>query len=497
MLVLAVTLAALSAFIVNTATVAIFIPIAIGLAEARKISPSRVLMPLSFASQFGGVCTLIGTSTNILMNDIAIKAGLHGFGLFEFAPLGLAMAAVGIVYLMIVPRFALPKRRGGDARVDKYRLADFLAELRVTADSPLIGKTWSEGEAGDGNGLQLIKIVRDDKETWRASATKIREDDLLLVHGDAAALMKLAERFKLKTRGDEKVSDGALKSDEVKLIEALIPPGSRFGGRSLRASNFRRRFNCVVLAVQRRGKVLRERLDALSLADGDTLLLQGDAEGMARLLRSNDIVVIGEHSEHKLRSDRAAIALAIIAAVVGLTAFNVVPILVAALLGALAMVLGRCLTMDEAYQAVDWKVVFLLGGMLPLGLALETSGASQWLAGTLLGPVGDAGPIAVLAALYIVTAMLTEVMSNNAAAVLLAPIALSLAGPMGIDPRPLLVAITFAASTSFATPIGYQTNTLVYGPGGYRFTDYTRVGLPLNFIFWAIAVLLIPQLWPF
>jgi di/tricarboxylate transporter len=207
--------------------------------------------------------------------------------------------------------------------------------------------------------------------------------------------------------------------------------------------------------------------------------------------------VVDELTEHHLRRDRALIALAIIALVVGLTVFNVVSILVAAMLGAVAMVLGRCITIDEAYQAVDWKVVFLLGGMLPLGRALETSGASAWLAANLLGPLADAGPLVILAALYIVTAMLTEVMSNNAAAVLLAPIAISISAGMGISPRPLLIAITFAASTSFATPVGYQTNTLVYAPGGYRFTDFTKVGLPLNLVFWLLAVLLIPLVWPF
>jgi di/tricarboxylate transporter len=496
-LVLCAFLAVLSAFIVNTATVAIFIPIAVALAKARKISPSRVLMPLSFASQFGGVCTLIGTSTNILINSIAIAAGLGAFGLFEFAPLGLVMVVIGIVYLLIVSRWLLPRRKGAADRVDEYRLADYLAELVVGEKSSLIGKTWNDSEAAEDKAIQLIRVVRGDEATWRARETKIRSGDVLLVHGHADRLLHLKDTTDLKTRADVRVNDKKLSSDEVKLFEALVPLRSRLVGRTLETSDFVRRFRCVVLAVQRRGRVLRSRLSAIRLEDGDTLLLQGDAIAMARTMRSRDLIVIDEHTEFHLRSDRALIALAMIALVVGLTAFGIVPILVAAILGAVGMILGRCLTIEEAYRAIDWKVIFLLGGMLPLGRAMEASGAAAWLTGTVLSPLPDAGPLVVLAVLYGMTAILTEVMSNNAAAVLLAPIALSLAGALGVSPRPLLVAITFAASTSFATPFGYQTNTLVYAPGGYRFTDYTKVGVPLNLVFWVTAVLLIPKIWPF
>ena len=495
--VLCIAAAILSAFIVNTAVVTVFIPVAIALSHSRKISPSRVLMPLSFASQFGGVCTLIGTSTNILMHSIAITAGLQGFQLFEFTPLGLVMAAAGIIYLLVAPRWLLPKRKGAVQQVDKYRLADYLAELNVDKESPLIGSTWSESKAGKEKGLQLIKILRGEKATWRASATTIREGDVLLVHGHADNLMSFKDAFKLRTQADMRVSDRNLSSDKVRLMEALIPPRSRLDGRTLEESDFLRRYGCVALAIQRRGKVLRERLASIRLEGGDTLLLQGDEKAISRLMHSSDLVVIDELTELHLRKNRAFIAISIVVLVVALAALNIVPILVAAILGALGMVLGRCLTIDEAYQAIDWKVIFLLGGILPLGLALETSGASGWFANTILDPLGGAGPLMVLAVLYITTAILTEMMSNNAAAVLLAPIAIALSVSMGVSPRPLLIAITFAASTSFATPVGYQTNTLIYGPGGYRFTDFTRVGGPLNVLFWLLAVLLIPIIWPF
>ncbi len=496
-LILCLTIAALSAFVVNTATVAIFIPVAIALAKARKISPSRVLIPLSFASQFGGVCTLIGTSTNILVNSIAISNGLPGFHLFEFAPLGLVMSGVGIVYLLSVTNWLLPKRKGEYQQIDKYRLVDYLAEFRVKKMSPLVNSAWEKDRPKDLADIDLIKIIRGKKATWRASATTIKVGDILLVHGNADKLMKMKDNYKLETKGDEAMHDQKLSSDEVKLIEALIPPRSNIVGRTLRSSDFKRRFRCVVLAVQRRGKILRDRLVDIHFDGGDTLLLQCDKEEVNRIMRSGDLIVTNELTELHLRKNRAALALGFVGLVVALAALNVVPILIAALIGAVGMVLGRCLTLEEAYQAIDWKVIFLLGGILPLGLALQQTGTAAWLANSVLEPLVAMGPLVVLAALYIFTAVLTETMSNNAAAILLAPIALSLAVALGVNPRPFLIAITFAASTSFATPIGYQTNTMIYAPGGYRFSDYTKVGAPLNILFWITAILLVPVLWPF
>ncbi|MFQ5905392.1 MAG: SLC13 family permease [bacterium] len=496
-LILCVTIAALSAFILNTAAVAIFIPIGIALARSRKVSESRVLMPLSFASQFGGVCTLIGTSTNILVNSIAIANGVSGFGLFEFARLGLVMTGVGILYLVAVAKWLLPKRKGTCERVDRYKLADYLAELRVKEESPLIGKRWEKIKASDIRDIDLIKVIREGKATWRASATKITYGDVLLVHGSADRLIKMKDNYGLETRADVSINDEKLSSYEVNLIEALIPPRSKLVGRTLRTSDFRRRFGCVALAVQRRGRVLRDRLDDIHLDGGDSLLLQCDKEEIDRIMKSRDLIVTNELTELHLRKDRAAVALGLVVLVVALAAFKVVPILVAALIGAVGMVLGRCLTIEEAYESIDWKVIFLLGGILPLGLALQQSGTAAWLANTIMGPVVHLGPLVVLAALYLICAVLTEAMSNNAAVVLLAPIALSLATMLDVSARPFLIAITFAASTSFATPIGYQTNTMIYAPGGYRFLDFTRVGGPLNLLFWITAVLLVPLFWPF
>jgi len=495
--VLCLLAAILSAFMVNTATVAILIPVTVILAKARKVSPSRVLIPLSFASQFGGVCTLIGTSTNVLVNSMAVAGGLQPFSLFEFAPMGLVLAVIGVIYLTFTARILIPKREGTDEQVDKYRLADYLSEMRVTAGSPLIDKRWRELDGRNLNDINLIKIIRGGKATWRASATKIREDDFLLLHGNADELIKMKDNYRLETKADAVVQDKELESNKIELIEALVPPRSRLIGRTLRGAEYIERYGCVVLAMQRRGKVLRDRLADISFDDGDTLLLQCDKDSVRRIIQSTDLIVTNELTQLHLRKDRAFMALGIFISMVLLVAFDVLPLLVAALSGAVAMVLGRCITIEEAYKAIDWKVIFLLGGIIPLGLALEQTGTAAWLAGTTMKSLIEMGPLAVLTCLYLITALLTAIMSNNASAILLVPIAFSVAEMMGVSVRPFLMAITFAASTSFATPIGYQTNTMIYAPGGYRFSDYARIGLPLNIIFWVVTVLLAPVLWPF
>ncbi len=495
-LVLCLTIALLSAFIVNTATVAIFIPVAISLAKSRHTPPSRVLIPLSYASQFGGVCTLIGTSTNILVNAIAVSNGLDSFNLFEFAPLGLIMSAVGILFLVLVAGWLLPKRKGEYQQLDKYRLVDYLTELSVKKKSPLIGKTWTESKSNDLKKIDLFKLIRKGKATWHPRETKIREGDILLLHGNMKRLMEMKGKYRL-TPTDTKIDDKKLSSDDVQLIETLVPPHSVIVGRTLQSSNFYRRFGCRVLAVQRRSRTIRERISEIRFDAGDTMLLQVDSKNVQTILSSNDLIVTSELTDLHLRKNRALTAVGIMVGVVALTALNVFPILISALIGSVCMVLSRCISLEEAYKAINWKVIFLLGGILPLGMALQESGTAELLANSILQPLIKLGPVAILASLYIFTAVLTETMSNNAAAILLAPIALSIAGLLNVSPRPFLIAITFAASTSFATPIGYQTNTMIYAPGGYRFYDYAKIGVPLNLIFWIIAVLLIPVFWPF
>jgi di/tricarboxylate transporter len=407
------------------------------------------------------------------------------------------MVVVGTVYLVFATPRLLPKREGEVQHVDKYRLVDYLAELRIKGGSPLIGDSWRQSGASGDSEVDLIRLIRKDKVIWSPGKMALEEDDILMLHGNVKKLIGLEGKYGLELKADVTVGDDKLSSDEVKLFEALVPPRSNLVGRTLKRADFARRYGSVALALQRRGKVVRERLADIRLDGGDTLLLQGDRDDIARLMKSSDLIVTNELTELYFRRDRAIVALLTLVGVVALAAFNVMPIAAAALLGVVGMLLGRCIDIEEAYKAIDWKVIFLLGGILPLGLAMEQSGAALWLTNTVLSPFVGLGPLAVLAILYLVTAVLTETMSNNAAAVILAPIALSLAASMNANPQPFLVAITFAASTSFATPVGYQTNTMIYAPGGYRFIDYVRLGGPLNVIFWVVSLVLIPVLWPF
>jgi len=495
-LVLCVITAALSAFMVNTATVAILIPVVITLTAKRKISSSRVLIPLSFASQFGGVCTIIGTSTNMLVNGIGISKGMDSFRFFEFLPLGLVLVVVGTGYLLITSRWLLPKRKGEVDQVDKYLLADYQAELQVLGNSTLIGGTWEESKITPETKIELSNLMREGKAVARPKRTKIRPGDLLIVNGNIDEIIEIENKYDLEMFKNIR-SVYEEQSHEVRLVEALIPPNSNLIGQTIQGSNFFRSYGHPVLAIQRRGKSFKERLADIKLESGDTLLVHGQKDDIARLKNSPNIIVTNELTELSVRREKTTAALLVIIAVVVLAVTNVVPIMVAAMLGAAGMVLTRCITVEEAYNAIDWKIIFLLGGIIPLGLAIEQNGIVPLLADSVLRPLIAYGPVAVLAVIYIVVAVLTEAMSNNAAAAIMAPIAFSLAALMGVNPRPFLVAIAFAASTSFATPIGYQTNTMVYSAGGYRFTDFTRIGVPLNLIFWGLATLLIPLIWNF
>jgi len=454
-------------------------------------------MPLSFASQFGGVCTLIGTSTNLIVNAIGIERGLEPFGFFEFAPLGLALTGAGMIYLATVGRFLLPVRKAEEEEVDRFRLADYLAQAEVQEKSELVGKTWEKSKAEAETKVELTNLLRDEKAVSRPTRTVIRAGDVLLLHGHIEQILQMESRYGLKIMREARVKDRQLSSHGMKLTEAVVPPGSNLVGRTLEKATLFHRHRLSILAIQRRNQTMRESLADIRLKENDTLLLLGHQDDLAHVLNSPNLIVTNELTELYLRRDRAIMAVGALALVVVLTTLSILPIMLAAILGAVAMVVTRCLTVEEAYEAIDWKIIFLLGGMLPLGLALEQTGAAVWMVNNLLGSVIAAGPLALLAFTYVLAAILTEVMSNHAAAAILAPIAFTAAVAADLDPRPFLIAITFAASTSFTTPIGYQTNTMIYGPGGYRFTDFFKVGLPLNVIFVLLSILLIPLIWPF
>jgi di/tricarboxylate transporter len=490
-----ITLAAMSAFVNNTAAIAVFLPVVLAVAAANKFSASKVLIPMSYAAQMGGVCTLIGTSTNLLVHSLVQDLGLRGFSLFEFAPLGLITMAAGLVYLMIFGPILLPDRRSAEL-TETYQLGKFITELRVCKDSKLVGKSVADAKLGERYGVYVIELIRGEQKLWAPRAQQIAADDLLLVRGDWARIGQLKDEAGLMLEPEFELRDSIFQNEEHLLIEVMIAPGSVFLGQTIGELDFAWRYNATPLAIQRRGALLREKLRDVPLAVGDILLLLSPQEEVKVLRGNKNLIVMSEREEDNYNARRALTSLLIMVGVVTVAFLGWLPIVASALIGCIALVLTRCLEPQEVYQAIDWRVIILLAGVLPLGIALQKWGAAGFIAEQMMGMVGGYGPIAALAVIYLVTALMTEAMSNNAAAVLLTPIAFASAVAIGVNPIPFVVAVAFAASTSFATPVGYQTNTMVYNAGGYRFIDFVRIGVPLNLIFWVIAVAFIPLIWP-
>jgi di/tricarboxylate transporter len=491
-------IAPLSAFINNTAAVAIFLPVVLAVSRDSGVSASKLLIPLSFASMLGGVCTLIGTSTNVLVSSIAAAHGEEPFGMFEMAPLGLVFLAVGSLYLLTVGVRLLPARRTAAADLtESFGMGDYLTEIELTAEAESVGHGLADSPLVRDLDLDVLQVVRDGRSLGLPTGdTVLAAGDLLRVRCDADCVRALGERPGVGLRPRRKWTDRVLEGEELVLVEAVVLPNTRLDGGTLAGTRFRNVFGATVLALRHRDRLIHEAMSRQRLAAGDTLLLELPRQRLAQVRALPDLAVISEAAQRPLRRRRTLAAVAILAAVVATAASGLLPVAVAAAAGAVLMVLARVLSLEEAYEAMDWKVVFLLAGVLALGAALETTGAASLLSDGLLRTAGGLGAMAVVAAFYLLTSLLTETMSNNATAAVLAPVALVTADTLGVDPRPLLMAVTFAASASFMTPVGYQTNLLVYGPGQYRFADFLRVGTPLNLVFWVLATLLIPRFWP-
>lgn len=491
-LMLAIVLAVVgpvSAFINNTAAVAVFLPLLLAAAVASRRAPSKFLIPLSYVAQMGGVCTLIGTSTNLLVNGIAKQAGQPGFTLFEFSELGVLFLGAGVVYLMIAGPLLLPEREA-PALPASDEIGKYVTELRVPGGSPLVGRMVADLRAMETHRVYVLELIRGDEKHWAPRSTAIDVDDRLLVQGEWPKLTAFAQTHGLRL-------DAVPQGERGVLVEAMVAPNSRLEGRTLGDVALPEQHQSQVIAIYRRGQRVSEQLRSLPLTAGDLVMLSVPDRELPDLRRDPALVVVSERNEQRIDWGRALISVGVMASVVGLAASGVMAIVESALLGCIALVLLRCLEPDEAYAAIDWRVVVLLAGVFPLGVAMRDSGLAAIIVEYTLAPLGGFGPVAALAALYLVTALLTEVMSNNAAAVLLTPIALGTAETLGVDAKPLLVAVMFAASTAFATPVGYQTNTMVYSAGGYRFSDFMTIGIPLNLIFFMLAVLLIPRYFPF
>lgn len=485
----------MSAFVNNTAAVAVFLPLIIEAAQRHKIAPSKLLIPLSYASQFGGVCTLIGTSTNLLVASIAAGAGMHAFGIFTPTPHGLILFAVGAVYLLLVAPMLLPERRTGELMA-QYGLVDYIAELRVGLGSTIAGMPLRLSALEAQFGVRVVEVIRNGEKLFAPVDVTPQPGDVLLVQGAAQGLFAFREKYGLTMTPDFVPNLEMLESGDIEVVEALVPPDSRFAGDPLSRLRFELHGNALVLAMHRRGTSLRDKLGELTVQVGDALLLLVKRSELAYLRRDGDLILV-ERTARPAAARQGRFALAIVIAVFASAVAGLMPIAVAALSGVLAMVMTRVLNLDEVYAAINWRVIMLLAGMIPLGLAMEKSGLALLVVEQLLLHSGAGTPLMALAMVYLATALLTEVISNNGAAVLIAPLAITMARALDADPMPFVMAVMFAASTSFATPVGYQTNMMVYNAGGYRYRDFLKVGIPLNLIFFVLSVWFIPRIWPF
>ena len=499
-----ISVALASAFVNNTAIVAIFIPLTIRLAQKYNLSPSKLLMPLSYIAIIGGTLTLVGTSTNLLVNSIYVNTipSSPPLGMFEFAKFGLVMLVIGVAYLLIAVPFLIPSRTITSSLTKSYHMGGYLTELKVSEESPLVGRTCKKRAVNKNYDITVLDILRNGNLISKnIRDTIIHPGDILFVRGSLENFLRMKEVEKVTMLTDEKLTQDELIHDDNTLVECLLTNQTDLVGKSLMEINFRRRFGSFILAIRREGEILRKKIAHVVLQAFDTLLIYGPIEKIKELSDSGDFIVLGEIEATLQKHKYWWVSVAVILGTVILAALGIVPILKGALIGAIFLLVIRVITANEAYQSINWQVIVLIAALIPLGIVIQKSGTAFWI-GTVLNDIANAfnpliRPTIMLSLIYLVTIILTETTSNAATAIIMTPIAISAAQQMGLDPRTFVFAVCFAASASFITPIGYQTNLMVYSPGGYKFTDYVRVGLPLAIVLWCMATWLIPILWPF
>ncbi|HIK33456.1 MAG TPA: SLC13 family permease [Oscillatoriales cyanobacterium M59_W2019_021] len=497
----------ITAFINNTAVVAIFLPIIEDWCKKQKVSVSKLLIPLSYATVLGGMITLIGTSTNILASGVSKKLGYGEFSLFQFTTLGIVTFIIGLLYLTFVAPKLLPDRKpvANSSLSEEYGLKDYVSEVVISPRSSLIGQTLNESEIQRKFDIDVLEIIHNENHFPQPLGDKeLSAGDILLVRGTREDLLKIRDergieiladvQFSQKLGGEDSI-ESEMISGEENIAEILILSNSRLIGSTLKDLRFRQRYNATVIAIRRGEELVRERLGKVPLRFGDLLLVQGPKQSILGLQTTRELLVLEQQDVDSVQQNKAGIAVAIVLGVIIVAALDLFPILVTALVGVVLMIITGCLKPGEIYGAVRWDIIFLLAGLIPLGTAMENSGTNEWLANNLVSLGGQFSGYWILTFFYLITSFLTEILSNNAAVVLMIPIAVQVAKTLSLNPYALMFAVTFAASNSYLTPIGYQTNTMVYGPGGYKFLDFTRVGLPLNLILTIVTPLLIVWLY--
>jgi di/tricarboxylate transporter len=502
MVLIMVAVGIMSAFMSNVGAAAILLPAVMSVARKTDIPPSKLLIPLAWASLLGGNVTMIGTPPNILASSILEGyGGIEPFTFFDFVPMGLVTLVAGILFLASVGRRLLPERTPGGGLVDSYPVQEYLTEARVVDDSPLIGKTVQEADLERRHGLEVIHVhlcCQDGETVPAMTEHRLESGDELHLQATAGAILEASQALGLTLVPDRPIQPWEPQPERsaFELAEVVLAPSSSLRCKTLRQIDFRSRFGLAVLAIRHRGETLFERLGDVQLDFGDSLLLQGPVETINLLRQEDDFLLLEMPPLETRRTRKAPLAVAILLGVVIVAAAGWLHVSAAMFIGALLMVLSGTLTMDEAYGSIHWQSVFLIAGMLPLGLAMQSTGTAQLLADQIVALVGDWGPLAVMMGIYLATALLTEVISNAAAAVLAVPIAIDAALSLGASPHAFVMATVIAASTSFLMPIGHQVDVLVFGPGGYRFADYAKVGVWLNLLLFILTALVLPLIWP-
>ena len=489
--------AVISAFMNNTPVVVVFLPLLISLAAKRDIRPSKLLMPLSFAAIFGGSCTLIGTSTNILVSISAKDHGQPPIGMFELTPAAAILGVIGLAYLLTVGRWLLPSRDTLSTILQTTESRQFLTEVVIASGSPLIGKTIAESGLKNLRHSRILEVIREGEIlSTPLDKLKLKQGDRLRITTVLSSVMEMKDLEGIQILPKSELGLEQIGLQKAVVMESVVGPNSELIGKTIRQINFRQRYGILILALHRQGQNLRQNFENIRLNFGDTILMEGTESAIAKLREDRNFLLLTDATQGIQRRSRMGLALATIGLVALLAAVTPLSIALLAFLGAIVVVAGGCLTVEEAYRAINWKVIFLILGTLSLGFALEKTGGADFIAGMMIDSLGGMGGTVVLSMVFALSSILTLFLSNNAVAVLLTPIVITTAIELGVDARPFIIAVALGASASFATPVGYQTNALVYGAGGYRFSDFLKVGLPLNVLFWIASTFIIPWFWP-